>query len=280
MNKWIKLEEWLMKKLMILITFFIIGLMLFIIATIVVKGSKGLSWEIVSQTPKGGFYMGEGGGILNAIIGSLYIGFGATLLATFISTPIALFMNVFLVGYKTTLQYIRLLLDVLWGIPSIVYGAFGFSIMLWLGMRSSLLAGIIVVALLIIPIMIRTMDEAMRHIPYELMEVSYALGANTTETAFLVYFRYSITSFFTAFLLAFGRGIGDAASVLFTVGYTDYIPTSLSQPTATLPLAIFFQLGSPIQAVKDHAFAAALILTIIVLLTSLSARYLSRTFKK
>jgi phosphate transport system permease protein len=77
-------------------------------------------------------------------------------------------------------------------------------------------------------------------------------------------------------LLAFGRGIGDAASVLFTAGYTDHIPRSFSDPTATLPLAIFFQLGSPIQEVQDRAFAAAIILTIIVLVISITARVLYR----
>jgi phosphate transport system permease protein len=79
----------------------------------------------------------------------------------------------------------------------------------------------------------------------------------------------------TASLLAFGRGIGDAASVLFTAGYTDRIPTSLLSPTASLPLAIFFQLGTPYPEVQNRAYASALILTIIVLVISLGSRLLS-----
>jgi phosphate transport system permease protein len=81
-------------------------------------------------------------------------------------------------------------------------------------------------------------------------------------------------------MLSIGRAIGDAASVLFTAGYTDSIPTSLNQPAATLPLAIFFQLSSPVEQVQDRAYAAAFILTMIVLALSFGARYFSRKFSK
>jgi len=84
----------------------------------------------------------------------------------------------------------------------------------------------------------------------------------------------------TAILLAVGRGIGDVAIVLFTSGYTDSIPTSLGQPAATLPLAIFFQLSSPIEEVQNRAYAAALILTIIILVLSFLSRYFSNKFSK
>jgi phosphate transport system permease protein len=84
----------------------------------------------------------------------------------------------------------------------------------------------------------------------------------------------------TGILLAFGRGIGDAASVLFTAGYTDRITTSLMRPTASLPLAVFFQLGSPIAEVRERGYAAALILTIIVLMVSLGSRWLSGRLNK
>ncbi|MGN6616626.1 MAG: ABC transporter permease subunit, partial [Ilyomonas sp.] len=105
-------------------------------------------------------------------------------------------------------------------------------------------------------------------------EAAYSLGSNKTETAYKVFFRQALPGFATAILLAFGRGIGDAASVLFTAGYTDHIPRNLSDPTATLPLAIFFQLSSPIEAVQNRAFAAAIILTFIVLCISITSRLL------
>jgi len=152
--------------------------------------------------------------------------------------------------------------------------------MLYMGMHASLLAGIITVALLISPIVIRTFDEVLCTIPMGLHEAALSLGSTRTETAFKVMLRQGFPGFITAVLLAFGRGIGDAASVLFTAGYTDLVPSNLSEPAATLPLAIFFQLGSPIEQVRERAFAAAAILTIIILIISLLSRLISRKYSK
>jgi len=170
---------------------------------------------------------------------------------------------------------VRLALDVLWGIPSIVYGAFGFTLMLAIGMRASLLGGIIVLALLELPIMTRAMDEVIRLMPADLEQASFALGSTRLETAIHVVTRQMLPGILTAILLAFGRGIGDAASVLFTAGYTDRIPTSLLRPVASLPLAVFFQLGTPFPEVQKRAYASALILTVIVLVISLGSRWIS-----
>jgi phosphate transport system permease protein len=164
----------------------------------------------------------------------------------------------------------------MWGIPSIVYGAFGFILMLFIGMRASLLAGIIVLAALELPILTRAMDEFIRMMPVELEDAALSLGATRLEVASTVIFRQLLPGLATAVLLAFGRGIGDAASVLFTAGYTDRIPTSLLDPAASLPLAVFFQLGTPYPEVQARAYSAALVLTAIVLFTSLSSRWLSR----
>jgi phosphate transport system permease protein len=95
-----------------------------------------------------------------------------------------------------------------------------------------------------------------------------------------VLLRQAFPGILTAMLLGFGRAIGDAASVIFTTGFTDNVPTSILQPAATLPLAIFFQLGSPIQEVVNRAYASALILTILILIISISSRLLTRRFKK
>ena len=171
-------------------------------------------------------------------------------------------------------------MDVLWGVPSIVYGAFGFTLMIWLGMRASLLGGIIALALLELPIMVRGMDEAIALVPNALKEASFALGATRLETAFKVIVRQTAPGLLTVVLLAFGRGIGDAASVLFTAGYTDRLPDSLFSPAASLPLAIFFQLGTPFPAVQERAYASALVLTIIVLGLSLLARGLTGRLNK
>ena len=273
-------EEVFFRTLMFLSTCIIISALCLIVYSILNKGIPSLSFEMLTQTPKGGFYFGREGGILNAIIGSLYLSAGATVLALVISLPVALYMNLHLISRKKTVNAIRFLLDLLWGIPSIVYGAFGFSVMVYLGMKASLLAGIIVVALLIIPIMIRAMDEGFKTVPPGLTESSLSLGATKSEIAFRIFVRQCFPFIITGILLSFGRAIGDAASVLFTTGFTDRIPTSLTQQTATLPLSVFFQLSSPIPEVKNRAYAAAVILTIIVLLISILSRIISGTYKK
>ncbi|MBI3173586.1 MAG: phosphate ABC transporter permease PstA [Chloroflexi bacterium] len=250
-----------------------------ILWTVVARGLPALTWDMVTQSPKGGFYMGKEGGVLNAIIGSLYLALGGTLLAMLFSLPIALYLKTYL-GSSKWGQYVRLSLDVLWGIPSIVYGAFGFTIMIAIGMRASLLAGIIVLALVELPIMVRAMDEVIRRMPADLEQAALALGSTRFEVAMRVVTRQMLPGIVTAILLAFGRGIGDAASVLFTAGYTDRIVTSLMRPTASLPLAVFFQLGSPFPEVQQRGYASALILTIIVLAVSFGSRWLASRLNK
>lgn len=259
-------------RFFMLLSFLVVAAsLLSILYTILARGLPALSWEMVSQTPKGGYYLGKEGGILNAIAGSLLLAGGGTLLALAFSLPLTLFLETYMMRSRWA-RYVRLTLDILWGIPSIVYGAFGFTLMLAVGMRASLLGGIITLALLEMPIMTRAMDEVIRLMPEELSHASLAVGASKLQTALKVTIRQMLPGILTAVLLAFGRGIGDAASVLFTAGYTDRIPTSLANPTASLPLAIYFQLGTPYPEVQQRAYASALILTLIVLTVSLGSR--------
>ncbi|MEI6435190.1 MAG: phosphate ABC transporter permease PstA [Bacteroidota bacterium] len=275
-----KIEEKFFKALMFLSTVFILIILAIIIYSIFEKGLKSISWEMITQIPQGGYYYGKGGGILNAILGSLTLAFGATALAFIIGLPVALYLNVFLVRHKRMIAIIRFLLDLIWGIPSIVYGAFGFSLMILLGLQTSLLAGILTVTLFILPIMIRSMDEILSTVPIGLQEASYSLGSNKSETAFKIMTRQTVSGIITAILLSFGRAIGDAASVLFTAGYTDHLPNGLLEPVATLPLSIFFQLSSPVAEVQNRAYASALVLTLIILLVSLFSRGLGKRYHK
>ncbi|MDD5450016.1 MAG: phosphate ABC transporter permease PstA [Candidatus Omnitrophica bacterium] len=275
-----KIEENIFKTLMLFSTFVVVGSLAFILATIFLKGFRALNLDMLIKTPKGGYYLGKEGGILNAILGSLILGVGATFLALLVSLPVVFYLNLYLKKNSRFALTLRFFLDVLGGIPSIVYGAFGFTFMVFFGLKASLLAGIITVALLIIPIMTRSMDEVLKMIPFELREASYALGANRLETSIKIIFRQALPGIVTAVLISFGRGLGDAASVLFTAGFTDYLPYSLFKPVATLPLAIFFQLGTPFPEVQSRGYASALILTAIILLISVLARFLSRRFTK
>jgi phosphate transport system permease protein len=250
--------------------------LLLILGTVVWKSVPALSLSMLTSAPKGGYYLGRAGGILNAILGSLYLAVGATALAFLLSLPLALYINLYKGRASKTAVWTRFFLDVLWGVPSIVYGAFGFVVMLALGLRASLLAGMLTVALLEFPIMCRAIDEVMRLVPRELKDASDSLGATRFETALKVMVRQCAPGILTGVLLAFGRGIGDAASVLFTAGFTDRIPSSLADPAATLPLAIFFQLGSPLAEVQQRAYASAAVLTLIILLISLAGRAVGR----
>lgn len=269
-----KVEEGFFKVLMIGSMVIVLSSLLLIIGTVIWKGLPALDIAMVTQTPKGGYYLGKEGGILNAILGSLCLAGGATILAFVMSLPIAIYLHLY-ADRSRIVDLVRLALDVLWGVPSIVYGAFGFIILLWLGMRASLLGGIIALALVELPILTRGMDEAISMVPEALKEASYALGSTRLETALKVMVRQAAPGLLTAILIAFGRGIGDAAAVLFTAGYTDRLPVSLFSPVASLPLAVFFQLSTPVVAVQERAYASALILTIIILALSLISRRLA-----
>lgn len=250
------LEERIVKILMLesvgIVGFFVLS----VLWTIFRRGFPVLSWEMVSQLPSGGFYLGGKGGFLNAIVGSLYIVGGSTLLGLLISLPVVFYMNVYLKPNSKFGYIARLAYDTLFGIPSIVYGSFAFTVMVWLGIRASLGGGILVTTLLIVPILIRSMDEVAKTIPQEILDSSYSLGATRIET------------------------IGDCAGVMFTAGFSDHIPHGLNQQAATLPLSVFFQLSAPQEDVQNRAYAAAVVLTIIVLVLSFGGRYIMAHFSK
>ncbi len=269
-----KVEEKFFLTIMICSTVVVLSCLVLILATVIWRGLPALNLSMLIQTPKGGFYLGKEGGILNAILGSIFLAGGATALAMAIGLPIALYLH-FYAERSWHGGVVRLALDVLWGIPSIVYGAFAFILMLLLGLRASLIGGIIALTFLELPIMTRGMDEAINMVHPLLKEASFSLGATRLETALKIVVRQALPGLLTAGLLAFGRGIGDAASVLFTAGFTDHLPFSLFEPAASLPLAIFFQLSTPFPAVQNRAYASALVLTVIVLSLSIISRRLA-----
>jgi phosphate transport system permease protein len=274
------IEEKIFKVLMLLATGIILISLFLIIISILYRGLPSLSLDMITKTASDSDFSGKGGGILNAIMGSLYLATGATVLSFVFSLPVALYMNVYRTKYSRFVNFTRLCLEVLWGIPSIVYGAFAFTVMLYFGIKASLLAGTITVGILVIPIMIRAMDEVIKTVPRGLLDASYSLGATSWETSFKVVVKHSLPGIITAILLSFGRAIGDAASVMLTAGYTNLIPQSLFHKTATLPLAIFFELGSPFKEVQDRAYASALILTIIILIISIASRVITKRYLK
>ena len=272
------IEEKVVKALMWVTVSLVVLVVASIICTIFVKGFGSLSWDMVTKVPGRNWNTTDDGGFINAIWGSIIVVAPATLIAMVVSIPVVFYMNLYR-RRSNWLSYVaRLAYDVLYGIPSIVYGAFAFMIMVMVGMRASVLGGIIVSTLLIIPMFIRNGDEISKSVPDDMIDAAYSLGATKWETLKVVV-RQVLPGMATATLLAVGKAIGDAAAVMFTAGFSDSMATSLSSPTATLPLAIFNWVTMP-DPFPGRAYAAALVLTVIVLILSLGGRWITNHFTK
>ena len=272
------IEEKVVKALMWVSVSLVILVVASIVCTIFVKGFGSLSWDMVTKVPGRNWNTTDDGGFINAIWGSCIVVAPASLIAMVVSIPVVFYMNLYR-RRSNWLSYVaRLAYDVLYGIPSIVYGAFAFMIMVMVGMRASVLGGIIVSTLLIIPMFIRNGDEISKSVPDDMIDAAYSLGATKWETLKVVV-RQVLPGMATATLLAVGKAIGDAAAVMFTAGFSDSMATSLSSPTATLPLAIFNWVTMP-DPFPGRAYAAALVLTVIVLILSLGGRWITNHFTK
>lgn len=258
----------------------VIGSLFFIVLVVVLNGASSLSLEIFTQTSEGGFYLGKGGGFLNAIVGSLLLAFPATGIAFLVGIVIALYLQRDFL-HPGIAQFIRLCLDILWGIPSIVYGVFCLTIMIAIGMGGgSVFFGIVALTLLEIPIITRSIDESIKMVPLGLKESAYSLGSTKYETSIKVVRKQAMPGIIAGILLGFGRGIGDAASILLTVGDSNYFPTSLFDQTAALPTMILNLASMPDHIVQRKAYAVAFVLLIIVLLISIITRYLTKKSSK
>lgn len=272
------IEEKVVKALMWVSVSLVILVVASIICTIFVKGFGSLSLDMVTKVPGRNWNTTDDGGFINAIWGSVIVVAPATLIAMVVSIPVVFYMNLYR-RRSNWLSYVaRLAYDVLYGIPSIVYGAFAFMIMVMVGMRASVLGGIIVSTLLIIPMFIRNGDEISKSVPDDMIDAAYSLGATKWETLKVIV-RQVLPGMATATLLAVGKAIGDAAAVMFTAGFSDSMASSLSSPTATLPLAIFNWVTMP-DPFPGRAYAAALVLTVIVLILSLGGRWITNHFTK
>ncbi len=273
------IEEKIFFVLMMISIFIVIGSLFLVMFVIIINGLSSLSLEMLTQTTEGGFYLGSGGGFLNAIVGSLLLALPATLLAFVAGVGIAICLQKDFLHARIS-NFIRLCLDILWGVPSIVYGVFALTIMIAIGMTESILWGIVALTLLEIPIITRSIDESIKVVPIGLKESAYSLGSTKVETAIGVVRRQAMPGIVAGILLGFGRGIGDAASILVTVGDSNYMPTSIFDQTAALPTIIFNLMGMPEKAVQNKAYAVAFVLLVIVLCISIITRYLTKKSSK
>lgn len=274
------LEEKIFTILMICSIFIVVGSLILIFTVIVFNGVSSISLDMLTQTSSPRFYLGKGGGgMLNAIVGSLLLALPATAIAFLIGICIALFLQRDFT-HPSISNFIRLCLDILWGVPSIIYGIFCMIIMIALGMSTSLLFGIIALTLLEIPIITRSIDESIKMVPLSLKESAYSLGSTKFETAIKVVRKQALPGIVAGVLLGLGRGIGDAASILLTVGDSNFIPDSLYDSTAALPTMILNLLSMPDPNVQSKAYAVAFVLLIMVLVISIASRSLTKKSTK
>lgn len=264
-------EETVFRVLMGLAVLVVMAFLLSIIWTVFSRGIPAISWDMVSKVPGKNWNTEADGGFLNAVAGSLLVVLPATVLGVAVSIPVVFYMTLYKRRTDKLSYFARLVYDILYGIPSIVYGAFAFTVMVWIGLRASVLGGIIVTTLLIIPVMIRSGDEIAKTVPDDIVDAAYSLGATKWETLKVI-LRFVLPGMTTALMLSIGRAIGDAAGVMFTAGFSDSAARSLNDPTATLPLAIFNWISMP-DPFPERAYAAAFVLTVIVLLLSLGGRF-------
>jgi phosphate transport system permease protein len=249
--------------------------------TVVVNGVAALSAEFFTSSMRN--VVGEGGGILHAIVGTLLITFAAAL----ISIPIGLFTAIYLVEYGAEHKLSRgitFLVDVMTGIPSIVAGLFSyalFAIFFGPGIHMGIM-GSVALSVLMIPVVVRSTEEMLRLVPNELREASYALGVPKWLTIVKIVLPTSAAGITTGIMLSISRVIGETAPLLITAGVTASMNYNLFEGRMmTLPVFSYSQYmnqGIPAEAYIDRAWSSALVLIVIVMLLNLIARIVAKVF--
>jgi phosphate transport system permease protein len=232
------------------------------------RGIASLNWDFVSQMPKP---VGDpGGGMLNAIIGSLIVsGLGAAF-----AIPVGIISGVYAAEYAGTriASAVRFAADTLNGVPSIVIGVFAYGIAVLPYRQFSAFAGGVALGIMMIPLIMRTTEELLRLVPTTLKEGALALGATRARAVFTVVLPAALPGILTGILLALARIAGETAPLLFTSLNNRYFSTDIRQPIATLTVQVFTYATSPYEDWHRQAWAGALALVTIVLTCSLLAR--------
>ncbi|HEY7612317.1 MAG TPA: phosphate ABC transporter permease PstA [Gemmatimonadales bacterium] len=240
----------------------------FILFDLVVQGAGSLSVEFFTRTPAPA---GEiGGGVAHAIVGTLII-VGA---ACLIGLPIGVAAGIYCAEYPgSRLTWVtRFVADVLNGTPSIVVGVFAWAWIVATQKHFSALAGSAALAMLMIPMVLRTTEEMIKLVPNSLREAALALGYPRWRTSLSVVVRTTLPGIVTGSLLAVARIAGETAPLLFTALGSQYLSFDLNQPMAALPLTVFTYATGPFDEWHRYAWAAALVLILVVFVLSLGAR--------
>jgi phosphate transport system permease protein len=247
--------------------------LLYILASVVMKGAPALSWEFLTNRTVGTGEPGEGIG--NAIIGTLLL----VLYASMIGLPVGILTGIYISEYGNNRfgATVRFFNDVLANFPSIVIGLLAYALVVtYLNVGFSLIAGAVALAIIEIPIVANTTEEALRMVPNSLREGALALGISRWRTVIKVMLSSAKAGIVTGALLAIARISGETAPLLLTAFYSNYWSFSPTEPVASLPLTIFRNYNSPSEVLLEQAWGAAIVLIMIVLSLNVSVRLFMR----
>ena len=263
----------------------IVGILLWILGFIIFNGIGVINWEFLSTGPKDGM---TGGGIFPAIVGTLCLMLGSIVFAFPLGIMSAIYTSEY-AGSGWIVRFIRVMTNNLAGIPSIVFGLFGMALFVnTMGFGDSIIAGSMTLGLLVLPIIIRTTEEAIQAIPDSFRQASLALGASKLQTIRKVVLPMAFPNIITGLILSIGRVSGETAPILFTVAayFLPKLPTSIFDQVMALPyhLYVVATSGTDVEKSRPIAYGTAWVLIAIVLIMNLLAndrrRYLSNKVKK
>lgn len=259
----------------------ILGILVWILVFILVRGIGAVSWEFLTSMPDDGM---TGGGILPAIVGTVCLSVGSMIFAFPIGVLSGIYLNEY-AGNGKIVRFIRLMTNNLSAIPSIVFGLFGMALFVnGLGFGDSILAGSLTLGILVLPVVIRTTEEALKQIDDSYRLGSLALGASKLQTIFKVVLPLAMPNVLTGLILSLGRVSGETAPILFTAAayFLPKLPTSIFDQVMALPyhLYVLSTSGTDIEASRSMAFGTAFVLVMIVLILNLIANALRRYFSK
>jgi phosphate transport system permease protein len=268
-----KVEQGLVKAALQVMTAVTVFILLFIIVFILRKGIPVLGLSFLTRNPVD---MGRGGGIFSTIIGTLVL----TLVAVLIAAPFGVGTAIFLTEYtweNRVTRIIRFGADCLAGIPSIIFGLFGFILFVTkLGFGWSILSGGLTLAFMILPTIIRTSEEAIKSVPASYRQVSFSLGSTRWQMVTRVVLPAALPGIVTGIILSIGRSIGETAAVIFTAGSALHLPTSIFSSSRTM--AVHFYILAREGISMSNAYGTAAILVISVLIINLLTYYLMEKF--
>jgi phosphate transport system permease protein len=275
-------REWVQRlgfAFLTLVTVMVVLPIVLVVGYIVVQGAPALTWEFLTQMPRGGM---REGGLLPAIVGTLWLTAGTAVFAV----PVGVAMAVYLAEYASDnlfTRLVRLSIINLAGIPSVVYGLFGLGLfVLFLGFGSSILAGALTLAIMTLPVIISTSEEALRAVPQSFRTVSISLGGTKWQTISRIVLPQALPGILTGVILGLERAAGETAPILFTVAafFLPRLPHSVFDQTMALPYHLFvISTQVPGMAVKIQ-YGTALVLLIFVLSMNLIAAGLRSYYRR